>query len=154
MIGHLLSRISVGALLDRRVAGAELHVRTVVPLAILDVQMGDAVVVRAQERHRVVVAGGVVADVEVDDERLRHAEQLLHARRRRHFVRILHLRVRMPGRLDAVLLGERRDARAHADARLVGREHRHLQRLHLPEHGVDLARRSCRRRWSGRRRTD
>ena len=30
------------------------------------------------------------------------------------------------------------EARAHADACLVGGEHRHLQRLHLPEDGIDL----------------
>jgi hypothetical protein len=75
-MGHLLSRISVEALLDRRLTRAQLHVRPVDCGCDLDVQVRDAVVMLLQEIDRVVVAGGEVADVEVDDEVLRHREEL------------------------------------------------------------------------------
>ena len=44
----------------------------------------------------------------------------------------------MPCGLDLVLLGKRRDARAHPDASLIRREQIDLQRLHLPENGFDF----------------
>src|SRR5215471_13477866 len=68
------------ALLDRRLTRAELHVRAVIAAAILDVQVRDAVVMLLEEVHRVVIAGGEVTDVEVDDEVLRHGEQLFKRR--------------------------------------------------------------------------
>ena len=96
MIGHLLSRISVAHSL---IGVSPVPSCTFGPLSRLR-SLTCRWVMRswcfAQERHRVVVAGRVVPDVEVDDERLRHAEQLLHALGRRHFVRIV-----APARADA-----------------------------------------------------
>ena len=50
---------------NRRVAGAELEVRPLIALAILDVQRDDAIVMLLQERDGVFVGGGEVADVEI-----------------------------------------------------------------------------------------
>src|SRR5262245_40267218 len=56
------------ALLDRRVAGTQLDVGALVSLAVLNMDVRNAVVMLAKERRRVVVAGSVVTDVEVDHE--------------------------------------------------------------------------------------
>ena len=77
-IGHLLSRISLQHFLDRRVPLPEWHVRSLVHLPILDVDVRDAIVMLLEERdRRRVVAGDEMADVEVGAVVLRVAERRL-----------------------------------------------------------------------------
>src|SRR5882672_6269845 len=58
--------------LDRRVAVAEGLVGTVVALAILQVQVGDLLVVRADEADRVETCGAEVSDIEINSIQRRH----------------------------------------------------------------------------------
>src|SRR6187431_61205 len=60
---------------NRRVALPPRLILTVVPLAVFQVQMRDAIVVFPNERDRVVVATDEVADVEVGLELPGHPEQ-------------------------------------------------------------------------------
>ena len=78
---------------DRRIASAPLHVRTVIALAVLYVDVSDAVMVLTLIGDSIVVAGREVADVEANHEILRHIEQPLKAGGRSDFVGIVHVGV-------------------------------------------------------------
>src|SRR5438094_7211156 len=56
------------AFLDGRVAGTQLNVGPLIPLAVVNVEVRDPVVMLPEVCHRVVVAGGVMTNVEVDHE--------------------------------------------------------------------------------------
>ena len=75
---HLLSRMSLKRLRDRRVTLAERNVCALVRLPILHVNVRDSIVVRLEERNRrSVVARHEVADVQVRAVVRRVAEHLL-----------------------------------------------------------------------------
>ena len=93
----------------RRVACAPLHVRPLIALAVLDVQVRDVRVVLAEVRDRVVIRGREVADVEIDLEILRHRQRRREAFGRRELVRVLDVRMVVHRDDHLVLLGERRD---------------------------------------------
>ena len=96
-------------LLHRRVARAPLHIRTLIALAILDVQVGDVRVVLAKICDRIVVRRGEVADVEVDPEILRELQRRREAFGRRKLVGVLDVRMIVHRDDHLVLLGEGRD---------------------------------------------
>ena len=52
-----------------------------IPFHVADVQVRDPVVVLLDVGEGVVAAAGVMSDVQVDHEQLRHAEQLFETRR-------------------------------------------------------------------------
>ena len=62
--------------------------------------MGNAVVMLADERHGIVVAGDEMPDVEIGLELLRHGEQPLEAFHRRDFRRIGDVGVVVPAESD------------------------------------------------------
>src|SRR5580765_111235 len=96
--------------LDRRVARAPRHVVALVLLAILQVQVRDAVVMVADVLHGVEVRGREVADIEVDLEVLRHLHRLGKTLGRRELAGLRRVRVPVHRDSDLVFLGERRDA--------------------------------------------
>ena len=51
---------------DRRIPLAERHAGALIPLAVLDVERVDALVVLVEELDRVEIRGGEMADVERD----------------------------------------------------------------------------------------
>ena len=84
-----------------------------------------------QKRHRVIVPGREMPEVQIDTRERRHRDECLQARDRRYLVGISHLSVGMIGRHDVVLLGEHRNPASHADSRLVAREELDAEGLQL-----------------------
>src|SRR5262249_37306773 len=109
------------AILDRRVAGAQLDIGTLVFLAIFNMDVCDAIVMLSKKRGCIVVSSRVMTDVEVNDEGFRDTQKLLHAFGRRYLVGIFYRRMGMPRRSDFVLLGVKRNPRTHSDSRLIRR---------------------------------
>src|ERR1017187_3161238 len=104
--------------LNRRVASAPNgNVRTMVLLAVFDVQVGDLVVVLLDERDRVVVGRREVADIEVDAVVLPVAHQRVVALQCGGLVGVVGRVVAVITDQKLVLVGDRRDALGHGERR-------------------------------------
>src|SRR5262249_8970126 len=95
-------------------------VGTVVLLAILDVQIGDLVVVLFDESHGVVTSGGEVADVEVDTVVFAVGHQGGVAFQRGGLVVVVGGVVAVIARGGLVFVGDGRDALGHGEGSAGG----------------------------------
>ena len=93
-----------------RIAVAEGTVRAVVALAIANVNVGDAIVVFADEIDNIVVSRGKVAGIEGHEEILGHGQGLLKTLRGGELIGIDEIVVVVHGDEHAVLLNKRDQA--------------------------------------------
>ena len=96
--------------LDRRITLTEGPVRAVVAFAIANVNVGDAIVVFADEIDNIVVSGGKVADIEGDEEILRHGQGLLKTLRGGELIGIDEIVVVVHGHEHTMFLNKRDEA--------------------------------------------
>src|SRR5262245_45478195 len=124
-------------LLDRRVALSPGCVRAIILLTILQMQVGNAVVVLLDESDWIIAGSEKMTDVQIDAEILRHRHGLLEAFRLGEFIRVRKIGMTVHPDPDFVLVSKRRDSLCRAQRRRCGDE-LDAERLSHPKAAINL----------------